>query len=190
MALALTEDFRTFERCGARHAARRQGRRAAAPAHRRQLRAHPPPDDATRARTSGSRSRPISRNWGTHRPLLLARKGSWWDANKVGLSPPLIETPEGWLMLYHGVRQTASGALYRLGVALFDLELRAAASRAATRGSSDPRAATSAQGDVGNVVFPCGLTIGADGDTINSTTAPPTRASRWRRGASRSSSRG
>ena len=36
--------------------------------------------------------------------------------------PPLIETPEGWLMLYHGVRHNASGALYRLGLALFDLE--------------------------------------------------------------------
>jgi hypothetical protein len=35
----------------------------------------------------------------------------WWDANKVGLSPPLIETERGWLMLYHGVRQTAAGCL-------------------------------------------------------------------------------
>ena len=34
----------------------------------------------------------------------------------------LIETPRGWLMLYHGVRHTAAGCLYRLGLALFDLE--------------------------------------------------------------------
>ena len=54
--------------------------------------------------------------------MLQARRGAWWDANKVGLSPPPIETPRGWLLLYHGVRQTASGSLYRLGLALLDLE--------------------------------------------------------------------
>ncbi|HET9979809.1 MAG TPA: hypothetical protein VFQ32_05160, partial [Ktedonobacterales bacterium] len=60
--------------------------------------------------------------WGHQRLMLEAREGAWWDANKIGLSGPLIETPEGWLMIYHGVRPTASGALYRLGLALFDLE--------------------------------------------------------------------
>ena len=36
---------------------------------------------------------PDLRNWGDHKLVLQARKGGWWDANKVGLSPPLIETP-------------------------------------------------------------------------------------------------
>src|SRR5262245_24075406 len=35
-----------------------------------------------------------------------ARRGGWWDANKIGLSPTPIETPQGWLVIYHGVRQT------------------------------------------------------------------------------------
>jgi len=65
---------------------------------------------------------PDLRNWGGHKLVLPARRGAWWDANKVGLSPPLIETTRGWLMLYHGVRQTASGCLYRIGAALFDLD--------------------------------------------------------------------
>lgn len=46
-----------------------------------------------------------------------ARLGGWWDANKIGLSPPLIQMPEGWLMIYPGVRQNASGVIYRLGLA-------------------------------------------------------------------------
>ena len=50
-----------------------------------------------------------------------ARKGAWWDANKIGLSSPPIQTPRGWLVLYHGVKQTASGSLYRIGLALFDM---------------------------------------------------------------------
>ncbi|MBK6780833.1 MAG: hypothetical protein IPG75_14865 [Gemmatimonadetes bacterium] len=63
---------------------------------------------------------PDLRNWGGHDgPAGPARW--WWDANKVGLSPPLTETPEGWLMIYHGVRQTASGLSWR-GLALLDRE--------------------------------------------------------------------
>ncbi|HEX4951450.1 MAG TPA: hypothetical protein VFZ34_32630 [Blastocatellia bacterium] len=39
----------------------------------------------------------------------------------MGLSPPTIETPHGWLVIYHCVKHTAAGCLYRLGLALFDL---------------------------------------------------------------------
>ena len=60
-------------------------------------------------------------HWGDHRVLIQARRGGWWDARKIGLSPQPIETEDGWLLLYHGVRETAAGALYRLGLALLDL---------------------------------------------------------------------
>ena len=33
---------------------------------------------------------PDLKNWGEHKLVLAARRGSWWDANKIGLSPPLI----------------------------------------------------------------------------------------------------
>lgn len=105
--------------------------------------------------------------WGHQRLMLEAREGAWWDANKIGLSGPLIETPEGWLMIYHGVRPTASGALYRLGLALFDLEQP---ERCLLRGDGwvfAPEAAYERTGDVNNVVFPCGHTIGDDGDTLS-----------------------
>src|SRR5688572_4836815 len=110
---------------------------------------------------------PDLRNWGGHKLMLRARKGAWWDANKVGLSPPLIETAAGWLMIYHGVRHTAAGSLYRLGLALFD---RAEPERCLLRGDSwmfGPEAGYELVGDVGYVAFPCGFTIGADGDAIN-----------------------
>jgi predicted GH43/DUF377 family glycosyl hydrolase len=110
---------------------------------------------------------PDLRNWGGHKLVLPARRGAWWDANKVGLSPPLIETPRGWLMIYHGVRTTASGSLYRLGIALFALD---SPDHCLLRGDSwifGPEAPYEREGDVGNVAFPCGYTIGADGDTIH-----------------------
>jgi predicted GH43/DUF377 family glycosyl hydrolase len=109
---------------------------------------------------------PDLRHWGGRKLVMSARHGGWWDANKIGLSPPPIETPEGWLIIYHGVRGTASGAIYRLGLALLDLE---DPGRCLRRGDSwifGPEAAYEREGDVDDVVFPCGYTIGADGDTL------------------------
>jgi predicted GH43/DUF377 family glycosyl hydrolase len=110
---------------------------------------------------------PDLRNWGNHQMMLPARRGGWWDANKVGLSPPLIETERGWLMLYHGVRSNAAGSLYRLGVALFDID---DPSQLLLRGDEwifGPEALYETTGDVNNVTFPCGYTVGHDGDRLN-----------------------
>ncbi len=166
VALALTKDFRSFERYGLamqpddKDAAMlpRRIRGRFAMIHR------PVTDSGAHIWISYS---PDLKNWGGHTLLMQARKGSWWDANKVGLSPPLIETPQGWLMFYHGVRHTASGSLYRLGVALLDLENPEHVLR---RGSSwifGPEAPYERTGDVANVAFPCGSTLDADGDGIN-----------------------
>jgi len=105
--------------------------------------------------------------WGRHRLLMTPRRGAWWDANKIGLAGPLVKTDEGWLMFYHAVRQTAAGSLYRLGIALLDLE---DPGRCLMRGNEwimGPSEDFERQGDVGYVVFPCGHTIADDGDTIN-----------------------
>ncbi len=109
---------------------------------------------------------PDLRHWGSHRMILEARRGAWWDANKIGISPPLIETDEGWLMIYHGVRQTPSGSLYRLGLALFDKE---EPERCLARGDTwvfGPETTYERNGDVNNVVFPCGFTVQDDKDTV------------------------
>ncbi len=165
VALALTEDFRIFERCGM---VMQPDDKDAALLPRRfegsfALIHRPMTDSGAHVWMSLS---PDLRNWGSHRLVLEARKGGWWDANKVGLSPPLIETPEGWLMLYHGVRQTASGALYRLGVALLALDQPA---RLLARGDSwifGPQSDYECEGDVANVTFPTGYTVAPDGDTL------------------------
>ena len=99
--------------------------------------------------------------------MLEARHGGWWDADKIGLSLPPIETPQGWLVIYHGVRQTAAGCLYRLGLALFDLH---APERCLKRGNEwifGPEKPYERRGDVDNVVFPCGYTVAPDGDTLH-----------------------
>lgn len=166
VALALTADFRTFERCGL---VMQPDDKDAALLPRRidgsfALIHRPMTDSGAHVWISFS---PDLRNWGGHKVALLARKGGWWDANKVGLSPPPIETPRGWLMIYHGVRHTAAGSLYRLGLALFDLEHP---DQLLKRGDSwvfGPETSYETHGDVGNVAFPCGTTVGADGDSLN-----------------------
>jgi predicted GH43/DUF377 family glycosyl hydrolase len=166
VALALTEDFQQFERFGMimppedKDAAlfpRRIGGRWAM-IHR--------PVSAPGAHMWMSYS-PDLRHWGGHTRMLVARSGAWWDANKIGLSPPPIETPQGWLVIYHGVRHTASGAIYRLGLALFDLEVPERCLKRSDEWVFGPEDPHERSGDVGNVVFPCGYTIAADGDTIN-----------------------
>lgn len=106
------------------------------------------------------------KHWGTHKMMLEARRGAWWDANKIGLCNPPIETERGWLVVYHGVRHTASGSLYRLGLALFELE---SPETCLIRGDEWIFAAEEDYervGDVGNVVFPCGHVVAPDGDTL------------------------
>jgi predicted GH43/DUF377 family glycosyl hydrolase len=90
--------------------------------------------------------------------LLEARRGAWWDAYKIGLSPQPIETSEGWLIVYHGVRETAAGCLYRLGLALLDLEEPWRVIRRSDEWVFAPTEAYERTGDVSQVVFPCGIT--------------------------------
>jgi predicted GH43/DUF377 family glycosyl hydrolase len=166
VALALTKDFRQFERLGM---IMQPDDKDAALLPRRvngnYALIHRPMSD-TGAHVWMSFS-PDLRNWGNHKLILQARKGGWWDANKVGLSPPLIETPRGWLMIYHGVRHTASGSLYRLGLALFSLEQPDHLLLRSDSWLFGPETKYERSGDVPNVTFPCGYTLGDDGDTIN-----------------------
>ena len=165
VSLALTKDFKTFQRYGVIM----------------------PPEDKDAAllprRIHGSWAlihRPVTtlgahmwisysqdlKHWGSHKIILEARRGGWWDANKIGLCSPPIETPKGWLTIYHGVRQTASGSIYRLGLALFDLGRPDVCLQRGDSWVFGPEAPYERVGDVNDVVFPCGQTIGVDGDTI------------------------
>ncbi|MBC7189779.1 glycoside hydrolase family 130 protein, partial [Candidatus Aerophobetes bacterium] len=59
--------------------------------------------------------------WGRSKVVMEARPG-FWDSEKIGAGAPPIETEKGWLEIYHGVKGTGAGRIYRLGCALFDLE--------------------------------------------------------------------
>jgi predicted GH43/DUF377 family glycosyl hydrolase len=99
---------------------------------------------------------PDMRHWGDHKLLLEARDGAWWDAGKIGLGPPPLETPHGWLLMYHGVRLTSDGPIYRVGLALLDPEDPGTVLHHPDEWVFAPEAPYEITGDVGRVVFPCG----------------------------------
>jgi predicted GH43/DUF377 family glycosyl hydrolase len=168
VSLAMTKDFKTFERQGvvmtpddkdaALFPRRFNGRWALI---HRPIANFP----ANRANIWISFS-PDMKHWGDHTVVLEARRGAWWDANKIGLSPQPIETPEGWLIIYHGVRMTPAGCLYRLGLALVDLEDPVKLIRRGDEWIFGPGEPYERVGDVGDVVFPCGVIVEADKETV------------------------
>jgi predicted GH43/DUF377 family glycosyl hydrolase len=104
------------------------------------------------------------KHWGDHQIVVPARRGAWWDANKIGLSPPPLRTDRGWLILYHGVRMTASGCLYRLGLGLLDLEDPTKLLARSDEWVFAPQEDYEVVGDVDKVVFPCGWV--SEGDEL------------------------
>ena len=105
---------------------------------------------------------PDLKHWGDHQEIIRARMGGWWDANKIGLCAPPMETKDGWLILYHGVRSTASGSIYRLGLTMLDMENPTKIIRRTEEWIFGPKAHYEREGDVDDVVFPCGW-INKDG---------------------------
>jgi len=92
-------------------------------------------------------------HWGEHRFVMSPRQP--WESTKVGAGPIPIETPEGWLLFYHGVLTSCNGFVYSFGAALLDLE---EPWKIIYRGSDyllSPQKLYECVGDVPNVVFPC-----------------------------------
>jgi beta-1,4-mannooligosaccharide/beta-1,4-mannosyl-N-acetylglucosamine phosphorylase len=92
-------------------------------------------------------------HWGEHRHVMGVSGG--WQSTKIGAGPIPIETPEGWLLFYHGVLTSCNGFVYSFGAALLDLE---EPWTVIYRGASyllSPQKLYENVGDVPNVVFPC-----------------------------------
>jgi len=165
VSLAFTEDFHRFERYGVIMAP--EDKDAALLPHRidgNWALIHRPVS-APRVHMWISYSSNL-RQWGSHKLMLEARLGAWWDSNRIGLASPPIETAKGWLVIYHGVRQNAAGSIYRLGLALFDLHAPEICLKRSDEWIFGPEEPYEKRGDVDHVVFPCGHTIAPDGDTI------------------------
>jgi len=159
VAMALTKDFKTFERKGvvmppndkdsSLFPKKINGKWALI--HR------PMPVDPSANANIWISFSPDLKYWGEHSIVLKARKGGWWDAGKIGLGPQPIETPEGWLLIYHGVRNTCAGSLYRVGLCMLDIDDPTKVIRRGRNWVFGPREIYETHGDVGYVIFPSGV---------------------------------
>lgn len=105
---------------------------------------------------------PDLKHWGEPSCILTERAPGWWDGTRVGAGAVPIETEEGWLLIYHGVKHAPSGPIYRLGVAIADLERPHHVIYRTEGWALAPQTPCERYGDVPNVVFTCGAVVRGD----------------------------
>lgn len=99
----------------------------------------------------------LSGPWAQH--TLLAAPRYPWERDRIGAGAPLVETPAGYLLLYHGVRLSPVGRCYQAGALLLDKgqpHRVLARSQRPLFGPETPeeRVPNGVPTAVGNVVFP------------------------------------
>jgi predicted GH43/DUF377 family glycosyl hydrolase len=105
---------------------------------------------------------PDLRYWGDSR-LIMNPEPYHWDEMKIGPGAPPIKTDKGWLSIYHGVFPTMDGSVYRLGVALHDLDDPSKIIGVGDNWILQPEEPYEITGYVHNVVFTCGAVPEDDG---------------------------
>ena len=100
--------------------------------------------------------------WGHHRHV-MGRGSNWWESVKIGGGAAPSETPEGWLLCYHGVATTCNGFVYSMGGAILDINEPSKVLYRCENHLLTPEEPYETTGFVPNVVFPCATL--QDGDT-------------------------
>ena len=100
-------------------------------------------------------------HWGDSHVVMTVR-GDCWDSWRVGASAPPIETRYGWLEIYHGVKGTSAGPIYRLGAAMLDKDDPAKILCRSSIPILAPREPYERTGDIPNVVYSCGAVMEDD----------------------------
>lgn len=98
-------------------------------------------------------------HWTGHQILMQPRSGTW-EHQKVGAAGPPVKTDQGWLFIYHAVDE---GHVYRLGVALLDLNDPTVVLKWQEVPILEPEEEWEQHGDVPNVVFSCGQVMTDNG---------------------------
>jgi beta-1,4-mannooligosaccharide/beta-1,4-mannosyl-N-acetylglucosamine phosphorylase len=93
--------------------------------------------------------------WGDHH--MVMEHGGGWGWLKIGPGPAPIEIDEGWLLIFHGVRNSCSGSIYCAGGAILDRDQPWKVLHRGVRFLLAPTEDYERVGDVFNVVFPTSL---------------------------------
>jgi len=102
-------------------------------------------------------------NWGDSEVVFTPR-ARYWDSYRIGASAPPIRTDRGWLEIYHGVKMTSAGPIYRIGTVMLDISNPSKVLGRCLAPLLSPREEYERIGDVNNVVFACGAVVEPDGE--------------------------
>ncbi len=91
--------------------------------------------------------------------ILAHPRDDKWDNIKVGIAGPPIETEKGWLLLYHGVGSGDEGNVYKVGAMLLDYDDPFKILGRSDEPIFEPVEQYEKEGEIPNVVFPCGQVI-------------------------------
>jgi predicted GH43/DUF377 family glycosyl hydrolase len=89
--------------------------------------------------------------------VLMRPRDTAWDSKRIGVTAPPIETPYGWLLLYHGISKRTGH--YNVRAALLDKRDPSKILYRTHDPLFEPTPAYEREGIVSNVVFPCGAVI-------------------------------
>jgi len=101
-------------------------------------------------------------HWSLPGVLLAERGGPWWDGLRIGVGAPPLLTKDGWLLIYHGVKDMGNRPVYRLGLALLDREDPRKVLARASEWVFAPETLYEQRGLVPNVVYTCGALLRGD----------------------------
>lgn len=104
-------------------------------------------------------------HWG-RTELLLARGTRYWESAKIGPGPTPVKTGYGWLVIYHGCRQSVNGLQYNAGCLLLDLAEPTRILGKLRRPLLCPEEPYERAGNVPNVVFPTGAVLHGGEDEL------------------------
>jgi predicted GH43/DUF377 family glycosyl hydrolase len=95
--------------------------------------------------------------WGEPHCVMTESTGPAWDAVKVGVGPPPLAVEDGWLLIYHGVKNYGGNPVYRAGAALLDPDRPHKVRARSAEGLFKATEVYETSGLMPNVVFPSGL---------------------------------
>jgi beta-1,2-mannobiose phosphorylase / 1,2-beta-oligomannan phosphorylase len=99
-------------------------------------------------------------HWGNHKCIATTRKNKW-DSARIGAGAAPIQTPKGWLVIYHGADESHR---YCLGALLLDINDPSKVIARSEKPLMEPTEEYELKGFFGNVVFTNGHIV--KGDTI------------------------
>jgi beta-1,4-mannooligosaccharide/beta-1,4-mannosyl-N-acetylglucosamine phosphorylase len=102
-------------------------------------------------------------DWGKSE-LVMSPRAGYWDSYRIGASVPPIKTDHGWLEIYHGVKMTSAGPIYKTGTVLLDLNNPSIVISRSENSILSPKENYERIGDVGNVVFASGAIVEPNGE--------------------------